>query len=259
MSGHTAFSSLSMRLARALHTARARLGIRRGLRAGGVYYKELTATPLSRALSRQGPGFKDFRVTFADGHKQIIRCNGERCYADVMGPDGLGRYLGIGARLRPGSRVLEIAAPPACTGYTGAWLARAVGESGAVVSLIADAQSATFASRRYQAPNLSIEHMPGELGAALAGEVEGAFDACLCPGLPENALTARTVVEELWRVLRPGGWLWLGGPRERVVPYLEAARAQEAQGTGAKVVIASDEPAFVDVLIERPGAADEPA
>ena len=188
------------------------------MRAGDVYFKELRAERLARALAaRSGaPGHKDYRVTFADGSKQIVRCTRERCYADVMGPEGLHRYSRIAPILRPGARVLEICSPPMMTGYTGAWLARAVGESGAVVSIIADEQGASFAARRYTPDgpaalkNLSIEHVPGPAQHALAGETSDAFHAIVHLGLPNEPAKRDELMRELWRVLAPGGWMLAG-------------------------------------------------
>jgi hypothetical protein len=208
-----------------LEQARASLGIRRGFHADGadVYYKELSAERLARALAartgKRGRGYKDYRVTFPDGFKLFIRCTRSRCYADVMGADGLHRYERIGSIVRPGSRVLEVAAEPMTTGYSAEWLSRMVGASGAVVSVTSDEESARFAVRRYALPNLSIEHarMPGDepgagpsLGDILAGETDSAFDSVLALALPEDGAARDAMMREVWRVLRPGGWMLAG-------------------------------------------------
>lgn len=208
-----------------LESARAFLGIRRGLHAGACYYKELTSERLGRALAARratpggttGNGFKDYRVTFADGPKMILRCTRDRCYADLMGDVGLHRYARIESILRPGSRVLECCTAPMTTGYTAAWLAHMTGDSGAVVSITPDEQGARFATRRYDLPNLSIEHIvpADDFGAAaislaLAGETSGAFQAIVHLGLPAEPLHRDPLMRELWRVLAPGGWLLAG-------------------------------------------------
>lgn len=193
-----------------LDRARAGLRLRRGFHAGGVYYKELAPERLARALSRRGTGHKDFRVTFPDGHKQVVRVEHSRCYADLTGPEGIARYVHLAPSVRPGSRVLEVAAPPACTGYTADYLGALVGPSGAVVSLVADEEGARFAPRRYGRNNVGVEHLPAPtpLTEALAGETDGAFDGAVAFGCgPDDGPALR----ELWRVVAPGGWLALGG------------------------------------------------
>lgn len=203
---------LSRSLSLRIEQLRAALGIRRGVHHGNAYFKELTAQRLARALSSRpnSPGSKDYRVTFPDGVKQIIRCTRQRCYADLMGHDHLHRLARAAPMLRPGSRVLEIASAPMLTGYTGWWLARIVGESGSVVSLIPDDQGARFAARRYETPNLSLEHLPGPASDALSGEIDGAFDAIIHLGLPESPAQRDALMQELWRVLAPGGWMLAG-------------------------------------------------
>lgn len=182
-----------------------------GHEAAGLYYKELTSEPLARALSKKGSGKKDYRVTFAGGDKMIVRCSAERCYADVMGPEGLSRWTRLEPLLRPGSRVLEICGAPACTGYTSAWLARTVGESGAVLAVIADEQGAAFAARRYARPNLAFEAMDRPLREVLSGETDNSFDAVVC-ALPEGpGIDPQTAMAEAWRVVAPGGWIALLG------------------------------------------------
>jgi hypothetical protein len=252
---------------------RSSLGIRRGLHAGPCYYKELTSERLGRALAarRSGakgtPGFKDYRVTFAGGSKMIIRCTRERCYADLMGDEGLYRYARIGEILRPGSRVLEIASQPMTTGYTGAWLAQMAGDSGAVVSLMPDEQGARFASRRYPAPNLSLEHVPpgDDHGAAaiaqtLAGETDGAFHAVVHLGLPAEPRHRDQLMRELWRVLAPGGWM-LAGVRLTDDPADEAVQSLRRHlASMGQVVESTDGGAgtVLDVLLRKQHADSDP-
>lgn len=253
-----------------IENARSSLGIRRGLHAGTCYYKELTSERLGRALAARrvtpdgvtGNGFKDYRVTFADGSKMIIRCTRDRCYADLMGDVGLHRYARIESILRPGSRILECCTAPMSTGYTAAWLAHMTGESGAVVSITPDEQGARFAARRYDAPNLSIEHIPpaDDFGAAaiaqtLAGETTGAFHAIVHLGLPAEPLHRDPLMRELWRVLAPGGWLLVGikltdDPSDDAVQSLRQHMAAIGQ------VIDQSEPgkgaaAVLDVLLRK--------
>jgi hypothetical protein len=208
---------------------RSSLGIRRGVHHGNAYYKELSAQRLARALSPppRGGGAKDYRVTFGDGTKQIVRCMRERCYADLMGPEHLYRLERASGVIRPGSRILEIATAPMLTGYSSAWLARMAGESGAVVALIADEEGARFAAVRYAAPNLSIERLSKGLHDALAGETDGAFHGIVHMDLPADIAKRTEVMKELWRVLAPDGWMLLGvragpGPMDEALRELAA-------------------------------------
>jgi protein-L-isoaspartate O-methyltransferase len=215
--------------------ARTSLGIRRGLHAPNAYFKELTAERLARALSPRGEGLKKYRVTFDDGGpKQIIRCSRERCYADLMGPDHLHRLERVAQLIRPGSRILEITTPPMLTGYTADYLARMVGDSGAVVSLLADEEGAKFAPRRYVRPNLSIEPLTGSVQEALAGETDNSFHAIVHLGLPEDARNRDALMREMLRVLIPGGWMLAGvrltnDPTDEAIQNLRAHLASVGQ------------------------------
>ena len=111
-----------------------------------------------------------------------------------MGPEHLHRLERVARLIRPGSRILEIATPPMLTGYTADWLARMVGDSGAVVGLIADEEGARFAPRRYARPNLSIEPLTGSVPHALAGETDGAFDGVVHLGLPATAAAREVMI-----------------------------------------------------------------
>jgi len=235
-----------------LEHARSALRIRRGFRGEGVYYKELSAEPLTEALAAKGAGRKDYRATFADGSKMFLRCSHSRCYPDLMGPRGIERYIRVASILRPGSRVLEVAADPMTTGYGGAWLARMVGPSGAVVSVIEDEEGAKFAPRRYALDNLSFER--GPLSDALAGETDGSFDAVICLGLPADPAARSARLREVWRVLAPGGWL-LAGFRPWDQGVESATMLETDLGSLGRIVEpaeASETPA--DVLARKAGS-----
>lgn len=225
-----AISRIGRQVRRWTHKVQSALGIRRGVKVRGAYFKELTAESLQRALSKKGRGWKDYRVTFPDGTKLMIRCSAQRVFDDLMGPLGFDAGQGVIAPLleiiRPGSRVLLLNAG---TGAAGAWLGAAVGASGAVVALEEDEQSVAFAARRYPRPNVSYEL--GSVGE-LTGETDASFEgaAVLRPiraGEEEHALT------ELWRVLAPGGWLLVmcpSGHGEAIAALLKSLPAGDAAG-----------------------------
>jgi SAM-dependent methyltransferase len=211
---------LVLGLRRWIERVRATLGIRRGVHvrdraATIVYYKELSAEPLVRALSRRGRGFKDYRATFADGSKMLVRCSPGLCYADLMGPEGLHRYEQLAGWIRPGGRVLDVPPTAMSTGYTGAYLAGLVGSAGSVVCVLVDEAGAAFAGRRYPPGaglNLALEAAAGpeDIAVTMAGEVEGAFDAIIVLEPTQAHAPLPTLVRELARLLAPGGRLMLG-------------------------------------------------
>jgi SAM-dependent methyltransferase len=180
------------------------LGIRRGITVDGVYYKELSPETLQRALSKRGAGHKDYRVTFPDRTKQIIRCSRERVFADLMGTIGLERLEPLLPVVRPGGRVLEFGAG---TGYRAHWLSFVVGPSGGVVAIASDPADNAYAQRRYPRGNIAFE-----LGESfgLAGETDGAFDAVVLLAPPADEGDRRTLLNELWRLTAPGGAMLVG-------------------------------------------------
>lgn len=179
------------------------LRIRRGTLVGGVWYKETSAIPLSRALRPppEGPGFKEYRVTFSDGEKLVVRCTNTDVLADLMGSVGLEHYYKLAPIVRPGMRVLEIGAG---SGYRAAWLSQMVGPSGAVVAIGSSRPLVEFAAKRYARPNIAFE-----VGSAqtLAGEIEGSFDLVFVSGVVDLGEESLRLLSELWRVLRTGGVL----------------------------------------------------
>lgn len=252
------------RVRRLLGRVRSALGLRRGVKVHGVYYKELTAESLQRALSKKGRGWKEYRVTFPDGTKQVIRASPDRVFDDVMAPLGYDAGQGLLAPLleiiRPGSRLLLINAG---TGAAAAWLGAAVGRSGAVVALEPDEQSVAFAVRRYPRHNVAFEHAGIE---GLRGETDGAFDgSAVMRALPQN--DAATLAE-VWRVIAPGGWLLLAcapGTGEaaaavlRTLPGLDGVgvRADGPGSTSPDLVFATRLPA--EGADERSQRTDRPA
>jgi SAM-dependent methyltransferase len=212
------------------HRVRSLVGLRRGFKVQGFYYKETSTELLAKALSRKGSGEKEYRVTFPDGSKLLVHCSLRRPFADIMGPVALQHYQRAQAMIRPGMRVVTA---PCGTGHAVAWLAERVGPSGAVVALDADAESITYAQRRYARANVAFE--PGG-AASLAGEIDGSFDAAFSVRLDAEELDA-SLAREMWRVVAPGGWILLALPGEapraeieKVIGSLEPCPAPEGGG-----------------------------
>ena len=177
------------------------LGLRQTFRIAGVRYRELTADSLRQAMSRSGRGHKDYEAVFPGGGSMLLRCTRDRVYADLAGPRLLGIYALTDPMLRPGMRVLI---PQGGTGYAGAWAASRVAPSGAVVSLESDRESVEYAQKRYRLPNASFEFGGIE---ALAGETDGGFDAVIVVEALAQLDNEAAAARELWRLVRPGGWL----------------------------------------------------
>ncbi len=218
------------------------LGLRQTFRVGPVRYREVTSDSLRQALSRAGDGFKEFDAHFADGASMRLRCTRERIYADLAGPRLAPVYKVAEPFLRPGMRVLI---PRGGTGYPGAWAAGRVAPSGAVVSLEADTESVEYAQHRYRLPNASFERGGLE---AVAGETDGAFGAVLlveplAPIDDEDAMN-----RELWRLVRPGGWLVSAARR----PAAELALALSRAISGPVGVLSDVRDGWAIVKADRP-------
>lgn len=182
------------------------LGLRQTIVVRGVRYRERTREPLRHALSRKGPGFKEYSAYFREGPPLRITATASRTYADLAGPRLLPAYQRAEDWLTPGLRALLLEGG---TGYAAQWAAERVGPSGAVVSLDRDDESATFARRRYPLPNVAFERGGLE---SLSGETEGAFDAVFAVDAFRPEDDVRATLAELWRVIGPGGWIYVALP-----------------------------------------------
>jgi SAM-dependent methyltransferase len=227
-----------------LNRLRHLLGLRQHIRIAGVRYRELTSESLRHALSRSGTGHKDYDVAFRDVGSMRICCTRERIYADLAGPRLLNIFRLCESRIRPGMRVLIT---PGGTGYAGAWVAQLVAPSGSVVSLEPDEESVAYAKLRYRLPNASFEAGGVE---SLNGETDGAFDAAISvEGLAPLDDEPR-VLAELWRTIRPGGWLMSTAkrPAQETAAVLRSALAPESE-----VSVLHDVPGgWGAVVAERP-------
>lgn len=194
--------------------AAAAVGHRERVRGPGLLYTALGTTPLLATLHARGEARYEARFDEWDEHRpptMLIRCSGDRPYEDLLGPIVLDAYTPVEPLIRPGSRVLDARCR---TGAGAAWLGALAGPSGSVLALDPDEEAITFARRRYA--DTRAAHIAFERGGidALAGELDGAFDAVVATGALPNDDDERCV-RELWRVVRPGGILYVaeGGPR----------------------------------------------
>lgn len=209
------------------------LGLRDTISVDGVRYVERTHEPLRRAISRKGRGYKDYEVTFRSGERMRIRYTPSRVYADIAGPSALSPYRPADALIRPGSRLLVI---DAGTGFGAAWLVQRVGPAGAVVALEEDGESSHYANRRYTLPNVAFERGSTE---SLRGELDGSFDGVVALAMLRRDHDERAAqILELWRVLKPGGWMLLGGPAagESIASILVESGVQAIEIAASDVV-----------------------
>ena len=185
------------------------LGLRERLVIDGVRYRELSPESLRRALSRRGPGHKDYAVRFPAGRRMRIRVTPWRSYEDLTGPVLLPLYERVETMIRPGSRVLALRAG---TGYAAAWLAQRAGPSGAIVSIDDDEESVRYARWRCPADNIAFEfsrHAPHD---DLRGETDGAFQAALLVHAVRASDDAESMLAECMRVVENGGFVYLAAP-----------------------------------------------
>jgi SAM-dependent methyltransferase len=185
---------------------RSLLGIRRSFTIHGVRYKELTAEPLARALSRRGTRAKEYAVSFPGGRRMRITVTPTRAYEDLSGPLLLDEYRLAAPYIRPGMRIVALRSG---SGYAAAWLAGMVGPSGSVVALDPDQEAIGYARWRYRFDNVSFE--VGD-HTALSGETANAFDGALAIRALREGSQATDALSELWRTLAPGGCLIATAP-----------------------------------------------
>lgn len=221
----------SSRWSRLGQACRRVLGLRRTIVAAGVRYRERSSLPLHRALSPGGPGSKEYDATFPSGETMRLRVTRGRDYPDITGTTRPSDSNLLEQLARPGMRVALLGCG---TGQLGEWLGLCVGPSGGVVGLDRDGESIRYARRRYGSENVAfeigtLETLAREFADAFDGIV--ATDADLAPTDDDAA--------ELWRLVRPGGWLLVPRPVAeaigRAVPPIR--RALEAADEGPRMVV----------------------
>jgi SAM-dependent methyltransferase len=227
-------------------------GLRQWFFVEGVRYRELTSDSMRRALSRKGPGFKDYEVLFPDGASMQIRASADRIFADLAGADRFAVYSRAEQLLLPGMRILILGGG---TGYAGNWAAARVAPSGAVVSLEVDAQSVEYARRRYRTPNVSFE--TGGI-AELAGEIDGSFNAAVVI-LPDPRPDPAPMLAECWRLVAPGGWLLAVAPAGAHGDFLLDVASSTCRADGRGTVSLLDRSAdWTSAVYRRPAEDAEP-
>jgi SAM-dependent methyltransferase len=222
------------------------LGLRDSVTVEGVRYVERTHEPLRRAISKKGRGYKDYEVTFRTGERMRIRFTHDRVYADLVGGSALALFRPADDRIRPGMRLLVLGGG---TGCGPAWLATRVGPSGAIVALEEDGESSHYAPRRYALPNVAFER--GGIDA-LGGELDGSFDGVVAIGALADHEARRGRLSELWRVLKAGGWMMVGGPAagESIGAILSDASITEEQ-VAASSAVSKGPDGFATFLVEK--------
>lgn len=219
--------------------SRATIGLRRIVRRivgsgsivtpDGVRYHPVGHHSLTRSLSRRGPGFKDYDVTFPGGNTMRLRVEPGRVIADLTGSRFAFEHEMLVGRVRPGSRALVINAG---TGDTAHWLAQEVGPSGAVVALETDEHSVEFARLRYPGDNIAHEHGDGSL---LAPEPAEAFEFVLAPR-PFDPAHDDIDLSPLGRLVAPGGSLAVSTASGSALASALAHRLAQSMHPGSSVI-----------------------
>lgn len=220
--------------------SRATIGLRRMVRRivgtgsivtpDGVRYHPVGHHSLTRSLSRRGPGYKDYDVTFPGGEPMRIRVEPGRAIADLTGSRFAFEQEMLAGRIRPGGRALVINAG---TGDTAHWLAQEVGPSGAVVALELDEQSVGFARRRYPADTIAHEHGDGSL---LAAEPNGAFEFVLAPR-PFDPAEGAIDLSPLGRLVAPRGSIAVSTASGSALASALADRVRECLEPGSSILM----------------------
>ncbi|USO00098.1 MAG: methyltransferase domain-containing protein [Phycisphaeraceae bacterium] len=191
-----------------MRLVRAVFGLKRRIEVDGVRYKEMSTTPIDRALSPKGKGRKRYEVRFPAGRPMSINATAHRRYADLMDVPELRSVRYAEGQVRPGSRVLILGSG---TGGMAELVARWIGPHGGLVAIDHDNESVRFAKRRYQLESTSFERGGPEL---LTGEIDGSFGVVIVTEawLKKTDRPGRAC-NEAWRVTGPGGKLILIGDR----------------------------------------------
>lgn len=200
---------------------------RRGSGSGGGAVGGLRS--VFSAAEAGGVGVREYEVRFpdSDGRKRPfrIRATPTRIYDDLT-PDPRAELVrALEGVVRPGDRVLELGCG---TGAGSNYLAYLVGPSGGVVALDRDGESVRFARQRYTPAPLGFE-----LGwvETLSGELDNAFDAVVVMDpFRDNATQAERLrtLDEIVRVLRPGGHLLCIGPSDESAESARRALSEHA-------------------------------
>lgn len=224
---------------------RASLGLKRIMRRlsrtgvvrtdDGVRYRPVGGHSITRALSRRGPGYKEFDVSFPCEEPMRIRAEAGRVFADLTGPRFASERELLTPHVRPGSRVLIMNAG---TGDMAAWLYDRVGPSGGVVAIEEDEQSIAFAQRRYPGEAITFER--GGVNQ-IAGEPDEAFEFVLLPRSFDPG-DSRVPIAPFWRLVAPGGALAISTASGSVLASSLNKRLSDVSGGSA-----------VTSIIERAG------
>ncbi len=188
------------------------LPLRKVIQVQGVRYHEKTREPLTRALSKRGKGSKEYQVIFPNARKMHISATRSRKFEDLSGPGDLTVENQVARFIKPGWRTLII---DAGTGAMASRFSRAVGPSGAVVSLEPDQQAARFSMLRYPLDNVAHEQGTHK---QLIGEIDGSFNAVISITNPITNQLDIDNLKPLRRLVSPDGLLAITVSTDLTVP-----------------------------------------
>ena len=161
-----------------------------------------------RAKYRAVAETPDGAFHFHTGRAAARRCRYDDDLVDALPDVAVESFAGVAnpfelRDLEPGERVVDVGAG---AGFDSLLAGRAVGPSGAVVGV--DMTPEMLAKSRSTARSLGLDHVTFVEGIAEALPVEdGWADAVISNGVFNLCPDKRTVFDEVFRVLRPGGTL----------------------------------------------------
>jgi arsenite methyltransferase len=145
---------------------------------------------------------------FHTGRSLARRLGYEAAVVDALPDRAVESFAGVGnpfelRRLEPGERVVDVGSG---AGFDSFIAANQVGESGRVIGV--DMTPEMLKKSRESGDALGLTNVEFREGLAEALPVEdGWADAVISNGVINLCADKRAVFSELWRVLRPGGWL----------------------------------------------------
>ncbi len=148
------------------------------------------------------------RFHFHTGRPLAARCNYDPAAVGALPDRAVESFSGVGnpfslRRLEPGEWVVDVGSG---AGFDSFIAAGQVGSGGRVVGV--DMTAEMLAKSRATAQGLGLDQVEFREGLAEQLPVEdGWADAVISNGVINLCADKKAVFEEIWRVLKPGGWL----------------------------------------------------
>ena len=160
-----------------------------------------------REKYRQVAVAPDARYHFCTGRPLAARLGYDGALVDPLPDRAVESFAGVGNPFslrdpQPGERVVDVGSG---AGFDSFVAADMVGPAGRVVGVDMTAEMLTKARASAQA--LGLDHVEFREGVAEALPVEDSWaDVVVSNGVINLCADKRAVLDEVWRILRPGGW-----------------------------------------------------